>query len=235
MVEVKRFPIASSADRRAFERQEEFLTRRLARAAPTNILEVGPGAGRITRHLALIGERLSVCDPSAENLARLEEELASERVAKIGFHRLSIGELAKLDDYSRFDAAIAVRVLPLVDDWEAALWALCDAVRPGGIVAFDLLCARSWPGWVGRVFRPKHSPGTMLERQEIDAALRALPLTKVETLRWGYPRWACFDGDPWCARLLPNFAFGRLVVGERTGEPLDAFDLLDPQCAPRRQ
>lgn len=224
-------PLFSSADRRACEREEEFLISRLRRLAEQarpagrigSVLEVGPGAGRITRHLLAICDRLTICDSSAENLRRLETlaaDFSHRPAAEVSFHHLSIAELHRLPECGAFDAALAIRVLPLVDAWDQALWMLCDAVRLGGGVGFDLLRKRSWPGLVaGRLStrRPGslRPPGQMLAGAEIDAALRSLPLESVERFCWGYPRWACWDLEPLLGRLAPELAFGATFFGRR--------------------
>jgi SAM-dependent methyltransferase len=210
------FPLFSAADRRACEREEEFLLARLP-LRMCRVLEVGPGAGRITRHLVRLSDELVICDNSVDNLARLRGLLPTfgAEGAQSRLHELEIGALSELPEYGTFDAAIAIRVLPLVDDWEQALWTLCDSVRPGGMVAFDLLSRRSWPGFVLRTLRSRRLPNRMLAPAQIEAAVNALPLESIETFHWGYPRWACFDADRWCARLFPGLAFGRLFVARR--------------------
>ena len=102
-------------------------------------LELGPGTGRVTERLLERGLDVTAVDASPGML----EQLAA-RLPGITRHVLPANALDQLPGYGAFDNAVACRVLPHVEDWEAALALLAGAVRPGGRVIFDLWSARGY-------------------------------------------------------------------------------------------
>lgn len=116
--------------------------RRLAEEAGVapgaRVLDIGCGQGETTRVLAaLVGEAGDVVgvdrNPEAIALARGRDDLRSR--ANIRFIQADLLELP--GEFTGFDAAIGRRVLMYVQDRRAALERIRQALRPGGVVAFQ--------------------------------------------------------------------------------------------------
>ncbi len=110
------------------------------------ILEIGVGTGRIAVPVAKAGVDLVGVDLSPSMLARLRENAGGElpfRVAVADATRLPFAD-------ATFGGAFGVHVLHLIPGWRAALAELARAVRPGGVLLFDL-GGESWR--IGREIR----------------------------------------------------------------------------------
>jgi SAM-dependent methyltransferase len=130
---------------------------------------------------------------------------------RINYRLLGLEQLDELPDYGRFDAAVAVRVVPLAADWRKALEQLLGVVRPGGLAVFDLWSRQSYIGWLMRLF-PRAEPAAVhrLARREIRDAIAGLPVEVVATYRWGYPRVGPFHLDELGAVFFPSWAYSTL-------------------------
>jgi SAM-dependent methyltransferase len=117
----------------------------LARLAPVRargglVLELGCGTGLLTEHLVAAGHRVLATDASPAML-----ELAAERLAgaAVELRRLTLPD----DPLPAADAIVAsghpLNYLPDAAAIERALAAMAAALRPGGMVAFDL-CDLEW-------------------------------------------------------------------------------------------
>ena len=180
------------------------------------VLEVGPGTGRFTQHLAGLASALQVCDISQKMLDTVRQRLGEQ--PHVTYRLLGIEKLPSLSDYGRFDAVVAMRIVPHVPDWRAALMTLCGAVRPGGLVIFDLWNRDSYVGLTRRLLRRRTEVLThRLARAEIRAALAALPVDPVGSYRWGYPRLGPFSLDAPGSRLCPSWAYSIVTCARRRG------------------
>jgi SAM-dependent methyltransferase len=187
------------------EQEERFVASRLG-SRIGRVLEVGPGTGRFTRHLATLADDLWLCDISQEMLDRARERVGNHRSAH--FVCEDIESLANLPCAGKLDAVVAMRVLSHVPDWQAALRSLCQVVRPGGVVIFDLWNRFSYVGLIRAIFRrPTEVLTHRLAPGEIQATLRQLPIDVLESFRWGYPRLGTFSLDRLGARVLPSLAY----------------------------
>ena len=115
------------------------------------VVELGCGSGHLTRHLLEGGHRVIATDASPAML-----ELARRQVPNVEDLRL----LALPDDpIPAADAIVSVgHVLNYLHDEAAirrSLRAICDALRPGGVLALDL-CGLRW----GEIRR--HAPPSVL-------------------------------------------------------------------------
>ena len=178
------------------------------------VLEIGPGTGRFTRHLAGLAGTLQVCDISEKMLDTVRQRLGEQ--PHVTYRLLGIEELTGLPGYGRFDAAVAMRIIPHVPDWRSALTVLCGAVRPGGLVIFDLWNRDSYVGLTRLLLRRRTEVLThRLSRAEIREALAALPADLIASYRWGYPRLGRFSLDTPGSRLCPSCAYS-IVTCART-------------------
>jgi SAM-dependent methyltransferase len=102
------------------------------------VVEIGCGSGLLTRELVNAGHRVIATDASPAML-----ELASEYApGAVGFQRLTLPD----DPLPRADAVVSVgHVITYLPDDRAvdrALVAIARALRPGGILAIDLVDAQ---------------------------------------------------------------------------------------------
>jgi SAM-dependent methyltransferase len=170
------------------------------------VLEVGPGTGRFTRHLVQCAGTLTVCDTSERMLTRVRDSLGD--VADIDYQQLAMENLTQLPNFGRYDTAIAMRVIPHIVDWRGAIISLHDAVRPGGVVIFDLWNNESFIGLVRKLFRRRSAVYThRLRRVDIRDAVDSLNANVVATYRWGYPRVGALSLDELGSRVWPSAAY----------------------------
>jgi SAM-dependent methyltransferase len=195
------------------EREEEFVVNML-RPRQKHVLEVGPGTGRITRHLVELADSLTVCDRDEAMLAKVRQRLGARD--NIDYCHITLENLEEAPGYGEFDAAVAVRVVPHAADWRGALVRLIGAVRPGGLVLFDLWSRQSFVGVLMKVF-PRREPAPIhrLTRREIRDVVASLPAEIVATYRWGYPRLGPFHVDDLGSFLFPSWAYSTLYCVKR--------------------
>ena len=104
------------------------------RASGGLVVEFGCGSGLLTRHLVAAGHRVLATDASPAML-----DLARETApGAVGFEVLALPR----DPVPPADAIVGVghpiNYLPSLDAIHEALGAMADALRPGGILAFDV-------------------------------------------------------------------------------------------------
>ena len=106
--------------------------------AHARVLELGVGTGRIALPVAGSGCEVFGVDLSAHMLAALAQRIRDESHERV---HLVQGDITALPFRSGvFDAALAVHVLHLVEDWAGVLTRVKALVRPGG----TLLLGRDW-------------------------------------------------------------------------------------------
>ncbi len=195
------------------EKEEEFVIN-LLRPRQDRVLEVGPGNGRFTRHLVQLARELTVCDIAAQALQKTAARIGVHN--NVRYQELAFEQLERLTDYGRFDAVVAVRVVPHTADWRASLQHLFDAVRPGGWVVFDLWNRQSFIGLLMKVFPPREPVAVhRLTRREIRDALRNVPGRLVATYRWGYPRIGPLHLDELGSFFAPTSAYSTLYAFQK--------------------
>ena len=160
------------------ERIFDAIAAEVRRAGADRVLELGVGTGRIARPLAERGLRVTGIDISTRMLARLQEQAAPGAEIDV-----LIGDVTRLPVASgSFGAALAVHVLHLIPDWQAALAEVARALSRGGVllryqeryVSESQWGKRSTARWSellsARGFRPRQRPTD----EEIAAALERL-------------------------------------------------------------
>ena len=106
--------------------------------AGARILELGVGTGRIALPVAASGCEVFGVDLSAHMLAALGKRIHAEGHERV---HLVQGDITALPFRSgAFDAAVAVHVLHLVEDWQGVLTRVKSLLRPGGA----LILGRDW-------------------------------------------------------------------------------------------
>jgi S-adenosylmethionine-dependent methyltransferase len=100
-----------------------------------SVLDAGGGSGHLAVRLAALGNRVTLCDPSAEMLAmaskRAEEEGVADRVVTV---RSDIQGLAGVID-ERFDLVTCHAVLEWLGEPEVALRDLAPFLKPDGLLS----------------------------------------------------------------------------------------------------
>jgi SAM-dependent methyltransferase len=100
------------------------------------ILDLGGGTGGFAVPLAELGYDVTVVDPSPDSLAALERRAAEAGVAsRIAARQGDASDLTTLLGSDAVAAVLCHSVLEVVDDPGAALAALVDVLRPGGIAS----------------------------------------------------------------------------------------------------
>jgi SAM-dependent methyltransferase len=110
------------------------------RAREGLVLELGCGSGLLTRQLVATGHRVIATDASPAMLD-IARELVGDEVDEL--RQLTLPD----DPVPQADAIVAIghpiNYLPDADAIDRALVAIAGAVRPGGLVAFDI-CDLEW-------------------------------------------------------------------------------------------
>ena len=191
--------------RRVAEREEEFVMSQLL-PQQDHVLEIGPGSGRFTRHLSVISKRLSVCDVNEDQLAGLPGRV--ENPSSLELIHADVADLESHPSFGVFDAVVAMRVLPYLDDWRHGLELVWRAVKPGGLALFDLWNCQSFEAWVvDRLHGPEPVEPYRPPMQEINLAVDRLGGSVVGKLRWGYPRIGSLSLDGVGGLFWPNRAY----------------------------
>ena len=107
------------------------------------VLDVGGGTGGMAVPLAGLGHRVTVVDPSPDALAALHRRAAESGVEHlVRAVQADTATLADVIDPASFDLVCCHGVLEYVDDPAAAVAAVAEGVRPGGVVSL-LVAQRS--------------------------------------------------------------------------------------------
>jgi len=203
--------------RERFERVLGWCDRLLAHR-PGQILEIGPGAGRLTVELARRDHHVHSIDSSQEML-----ELTARHAAEFGLEErvtVAVGDVHRLafPDQS-FDLVVAVGVLPWLEDPALGLHEMARVLVPGGyaILTADnrarmnvLVEPRLSPVLAPakaarralrrrRGFRPESAVSRMHSRRALHRMLRATPLLLVSETTLGFGPFTFLDH-----KLLPD-------------------------------
>lgn len=138
------------------EQLRDALISQLQLESQAAILEPGIGTGRIALPFVRAGYRYTGIDLSLGMMQTLRRKLAGMDSSK--HLQLCQGDIMQLPlASSRFDAAIMVHILHLVDDWQLVLDEVGRVLKPGGRIALanderitsDLAtpAEQVWPAW----------------------------------------------------------------------------------------
>jgi ubiquinone/menaquinone biosynthesis C-methylase UbiE len=175
--------------------------RDLLSQASGRVLELGAGTGLNLPHYPDEIENLTLTEPAAPMLPKLERRL--RKAARDGEVVVATAEELPFDDDS-FDTVVSTLGLCTVDDPRAAITEIDRVLRPGGELLF-LEHVRSdserLARWQDRLHRPWHAfaAGCHANRATVDL-LRDSPL-KVEAVN--HDRWS------WMPALVHPLAIGR--------------------------
>jgi 2-polyprenyl-3-methyl-5-hydroxy-6-metoxy-1,4-benzoquinol methylase len=121
--------------------------------AQAEVLDIGGGTGGFAVRVAEQGHRVTVVDPSPDALAilgrRSSETHVSDRVRGVQGDLSTLSDLAAAGEVAaHYDLVMCHGVLEVVDDPAAAVAALAERVRPGGVLS--LLVAQRHAAVVAR-------------------------------------------------------------------------------------
>ena len=150
----------------------------LAAAQGGRVLEVACGTGRVLVPLARAGHRVVGLDASPHMLARAREKLAVGGLEASGRARLVRGDMRSFELGEQFDLAIiAVKSFAYLltrADQQRALAAVAAHLRPGGLLALDLL--HPSPAWL------LEPPGSLRQDLVEHVPARGVTLARTEAV-----------------------------------------------------
>jgi SAM-dependent methyltransferase len=150
----------------------------LAAAQGGHVLELASGSGRVLIPLAQAGHRVVGLDSSTHMLELADEKLRAAGPEVVSRAELVQGDMRKLALGRRFDlAVIAVKsfaYLPDRGDQQRVLATVAAHLRPGGVLAMDLL--HPSPAWL---LRP---PGSLHQDLVQHVPERGVTLARTETV-----------------------------------------------------
>jgi len=101
-----------------------------------SVIDIGGGTGGFAVRVAELGHRVTVIDPSPDALAALGRRADESGVADlVTGQQGDLGTLPDLVPAGSADVVLCHGVLEIVDDPAAALAAIADALRPGGVLS----------------------------------------------------------------------------------------------------
>jgi 2-polyprenyl-3-methyl-5-hydroxy-6-metoxy-1,4-benzoquinol methylase len=108
----------------------------------TEVLEVGAGSGATARRHAPRVRQIDTIDYSAAMVAHQQAQAAAEGLANV---RAAQSSLEDWPADRRYDVVMAMSVLHLLPDLQAAVNKMSAHLRPGGILVTSTICLRgSW-------------------------------------------------------------------------------------------
>jgi SAM-dependent methyltransferase len=150
----------------------------LAEVQGGRVLELACGSGRVLVPLARAGHRVVGLDASPHMLALAREKLAGAGLAESPNVRLVRGDMRAFEAGGPFDlAVIAVKsfaYLRMRAEQQQALAAMAAHLRPGGLLALDLL--HPSPAWL------LEPPGSLRQDLVERVPERGVTLARIETV-----------------------------------------------------
>jgi len=98
------------------------------------VVDIGGGTGGFAVRAAELGHRVTVVDPSPDALAILARRAEESRVS-VTAHQGDLGTLGALVPEGGADVVLCHGVLEIVDDVPAALAAIAEVLRAGGVLS----------------------------------------------------------------------------------------------------
>ncbi|MEM6422318.1 MAG: class I SAM-dependent methyltransferase [Pseudomonadota bacterium] len=114
------------------------------------VLEIGCGTGSTALRLAGAVGDYTASDISPAMIAIAEEKAAASQAGNLRFVTGALSDAPRTD--GGFDAVLAFHLIHLVDDLPAALGAIAERLRPGGVFISKTVCLGERGGWKLRAF-----------------------------------------------------------------------------------
>lgn len=123
------------------------------------VLEVGCGTGSTALAHAPCVAHIRATDVSGKMLAFAEAKAKDAGIHNITFERASLEDLTLAP--ASVDAALALNLLHLLPDRDAALAKLAAALKPGGLLVTSTQCLAETSGWLRWVAPPGQALGLL--------------------------------------------------------------------------
>ncbi|MEM9762970.1 MAG: class I SAM-dependent methyltransferase, partial [Pseudomonadota bacterium] len=118
--------------------------------ATDRVLEIGCGTGSTALRLASAVGEYTASDISPAMIAIAEEKAAAGGAGTLRFVAAALSDTPRAE--GGYDSVLAFHLLHLVDDLPAALSAIADRLRPGGVFISKTVCLGERGGWKLRAF-----------------------------------------------------------------------------------
>jgi 2-polyprenyl-3-methyl-5-hydroxy-6-metoxy-1,4-benzoquinol methylase len=139
----RRYARTPIADPASYEHKLDLTRRYLDESM--DVLEVGCGTGGTARLHAPFVRSFRAIDVSERMIEIARERAVAEGVPEVNFEIGSVADIQARDEY---DAVLAMSVLHLVDDLDAALATLVRALKPGGVLVSSTACLAEHHGFL---------------------------------------------------------------------------------------
>ena len=180
----QRYARANLRDEAAYERKLALTQAYLAPDA--EVLEVGCGTGTTAlRHAPFAGHILATdISPAMLEIARQRAEEAG--VTNVTFRQSALEDLDLAS--AGLDAILALNLLHLVEDRDAAIRQLARALKPGGVLVSSTACLSDGLGWIRPLLPPMRLAGfaprvAFFSAETLRSEMRAAGLEIVEDWR----------------------------------------------------
>jgi len=110
------------------------------------VLELGCGTGSTAIAHAPYVKHIRAIDLSSKMLAIAQDKADAANVGNVSFERSTIDDLRVLDQ--TLDAVLALSVLHLLEDKEAAIAKVHKMLKPGGVFVTSTACIGDMPTWI---------------------------------------------------------------------------------------
>ena len=140
----------------------------------TEVLEIGCGSGSTAIAHAPFVKQVRATDISAAMIAIAKDKARAEGVANVSFDVCAIDDLSASE--SGYDVVLALSVLHLLDDREAAIDRIAGLLKPGGIFVSSTACLGDTQAWLRFVLPPGRLLGLLpmvrfFTRAELEASI----------------------------------------------------------------
>ena len=140
------------ADEAAYEKKLEVTRRYLDPEA--SVLEIGCGTGSTALVHAPKVAHVRATDISAEMIRIAKEKAARAGIANVDFEQAAVEDIDVAD--ASVDVVLALSLLHLLEDWEAAIANIHTMLKPGGTFVSSTVClgdSMKWFRFVGPIGR----------------------------------------------------------------------------------
>lgn len=110
-----------------------------------DVLELGCGTGSTALAHAPYAARIRATDLSGEMIAIAKRKAAAAGVSNVVFEQAALEELAAPD--ARYDMALALSLLHLLKDRDAAIARIAQLLKPGGVFISNTACLGDRMAW----------------------------------------------------------------------------------------
>lgn len=160
-------------------------------------------------------------DISETMLEALQKAVPAENLSVV---RLELEQLHKVPDFGDYDSVVCMRVLPHIQNVQAGLMSMREALRREGNAIFDLWNDRSFMMLARRLLRrPSHVFTNYSSVDHMKKLIAAAGLKVDDSWGWGYPRLGSLSLDHVGYRIAPQYAYSVVFNARRHDAASHAF------------